>query len=446
MTARTRVFASLSVPNYRRYAAGALVSNTGTWMQRVAQDWLVLTELTGHSAVAVGITTGLQLSPALVLAPYAGVLADRLPRQRLMMLTQAAGATFAFVLGGLVVTGLAQLWMVYLLALALGVSTALEGPARQTFVSELVPRELMSNAVGLNSASFNAGRLLGPGLAGLGIAAVGTGLVFILNGLSFMVSLVALASLRRDRLFPMPRARRARGQIADGIRYVRTRPDLMVVMATAAVVGAFALNLQLTTALMATQVYHKGPGEYGLLGSITAVGSLGGALLAARRQRPTLRLFVLATLAFGASLGAAAVMPTYVLFAISLVPCGLSALTLMTVANATVQLNTDDPMRGRVMALYIAVFMGGTPIGSPMIGWVGDTFGARWALGVAALTCLIVGILAAAVLSHMRGVSLLAAGIALLRRQPLPAREGVDADAALCERPTGAARFSAGKH
>ncbi len=395
-------FASLGIRNYRRYAAGALISNTGTWMQRVAQDWLVLTVLTDHSATAVGITTGLQFAPVLLLSPWSGLIADRVSRRALMIVTQVVGGLLALLLGVLVLTGVAELWHVYLLAAALGVSSALEAPARQTFVSELVPAERLANAVGLNSASFHAGRLIGPALAGLLIAAFGTGPVFLINAATFAATIWALAGLRVRELITAPRAPRSKGQIRAGLGYVRRRPDLLVVMGVVGMVGTFGLNFQLTTAVMATQVYGKGAGEYGLLGSVMAIGSLGGALLAARRQNPRLRLFLAATAAFGVSALIASLMPSYLTFAIALVPTGLSALTLMTAANTIVQLSTAPQMRGRVMALYMAVFMGGTPVGSPLIGWIGANVGARWTIALGGIVSLACAVIAFAVLIRVQ--------------------------------------------
>jgi MFS family permease len=382
-------FSALRVPNYRLWATGALVSNTGTWMQRVAQDWLVLTVLTHNSGVAVGITTGLQFAPVLLLAPITGAAADRWNRRRLLMWTQATSGVLALILGMLVVSHAAQLWHVYLLAAALGVVAAFDSPARQAFVSEMVPIETLPNAVGLNSASFHAGRLIGPGVAGLLIHWYGTGPVFLINAVSFAAVLVSLSRMRVERLSPVPRPPRGKGAIRAGLRYVRGRPDLMLIMAIVGMVGTFGLNFQLTTALMARTVFDKGSGEYGLLGSVMAIGSLGGALLAARREHPRIALLIGATGAFGGFCVVSALMPTYTTFAISLIPVGLSSLTLMTAANATVQLSTTPAMRGRVMALYMAIFMGGTPIGAPVVGWVGEQFGARWTILVGGLVSLV---------------------------------------------------------
>jgi MFS family permease len=395
-------FRSLRTFNYRLWASGAFVSNIGTWMQRVAQDWLVLTVLTDHSAIAVGITTGLQFGPMLFFAPFAGVLADRVPKRRVLVVTQAAMGLTALLLGLLVVTDAVRLWHAYLLAFALGVAAAMDGPSRQAFVSEMVPRKDLSNAVGLNSASFHAARIIGPGVAGLMIAWVGTGPVFLINAATFLAVIGSLLGMRPAELTPSVRAPQARGQLRDAVRYVRARPDIMLVMVIIGMVGTFGLNFQLTTVVMATAAFGKGPGEYGLLGSIMAIGSLGGSLLAARRERPTLRLVVGSAFAFGACSIFAALMPTYETFAVALIPVGLSALTLMTSANATVQLSLDPQMRGRVMALYMAIFMGGTPVGSPVIGWIGETFGPRWTILVGGSITMTTAVAVAAYLVRTR--------------------------------------------
>ena len=389
-------FSSLQVRNYRIYAAGAFISNIGTWMGRVAQDWLVLTELTNHSSSALGIVTGLQFLPFLLLAPWAGMIADRYPKRRILAITQTSLALSSLALGLLVVSGSAQLWMVYGIALFTGVATAVDNPARQTFVSEMVPRDRLANAVSLNSASFNAGRLIGPGVAGLTIAAFGTGWTLMLNTLTFIAVLLALVSMRPGELRPAPALARGKGAIREGISYVRSRPDIQLVMVLVFVLGTFGMNFQITTALMATKEFGKGPQEYGLLGSIMAIGSLTAALLSARRARPRLRILLVALVGFTISSGLAAMAPSYVLFALALVPVGLSALTALTTANAMVQLSVDPAMRGRVMALYMAIFMGGTPLGAPLIGWIGDVWGPRWTIAIGtiaiAITLVVVSI------------------------------------------------------
>jgi len=383
-------FFSLRYPNYRIWFGAALVANVGTWMQRIAQDWIVLTELSDNSGIAVGITTALQFLPVLLLSPYAGLLADRLPRRRLLMATQGAMGVLALALGALVLSGRVELWHVYGFALMLGVVTALDNPVRQTFVAELVPAERLPNAVGLNSASFNAARLIGPGLAGLMIAAVGAGWVFLINGVTFGATIAALALMRAGDLRTMPSAPRAKGQIREGVQYVRQRTDIVVIMVVMTVVSAFGLNFQLTSAVMARVEFGRGAGEYGILGSVLAIGSLAGALLAARRDRPRVRLVIGSAFAFAITTAAMALMPTYELYMIACIPVGFASLTMMTAANSTLQMSTDPVMRGRVMALYMMVFLGATPVGSPIVGWIAEAFGPRWSILVGSIATAVV--------------------------------------------------------
>jgi MFS family permease len=399
-------FRALAHPTYRRYATGGIVSNVGTWMQRVAQDWLVLV-LSGGSGVALGITTGLQFLPALLLSPWMGALADRFPKYRLLQLAQVFMAVPAAVLGVLAVTGVVEQWHVYVLALVFGVATAFEAPVRQAFVPELVSADDLPNAIGLNSASFNAARIVGPALAGLMIAAFGsgvqaTGAVILLNAASYGAVLWALAGLRRDLPPARPRRPRQRGMVLDGIRYVRSRPDLVLVLSVMFFVGTFGLNFQLTSALMATEVYGKGAGEYGILGSTMAVGSIVGALLAARRETVPLRLVLLSAVSFGMVEIVIALMPSYATFALLTPLVGITALTTITSANAVMQTTVPDELRGRVTALYLMVFMGGTPIGSPFIGWVGEAFGARWTLIVGGVLSVLGTLLVTALYARRR--------------------------------------------
>jgi len=386
--AGSRTFRALAHRDYRIWAGAALVSNTGTWMQRVAQDWLVLTELTDDSPLAVGVVTGLQFAPMLVLAPWAGLVADRFDRRRVLQVTQAAQGVLAAVLGVLTVTGTVQLWHALVLAGGLGVATAFDAPARQTYVSGLVPPQDLPNAISLNAATFHGGRLLGPAMAGLLIAGIGTGWVFLVNAATFAATLLALVALRHR-----PEARRAGrgGKLREGWAYVRGRPDLVLVLSLVAVIGTLGLNFQLTSAAMARVEFGRGPADFGLLGTLAAVGALTGALIAARAERPRLRTVVIAALGFAGASAVSAVMPTFWSYAVSLVAVGLSALTLMTTANATVQSTTPPELRGRVMALYLAVFFGGTPIGSPIVGAVAEIAGPRWAIGVGALAALLAG-------------------------------------------------------
>ena len=388
------MFRALKVYNYRLWVTGALVSNIGTWMQRVAQDWLVLTVLTNNSGTAAGITTGLQFLPIIFLGPYAGLLGDRVNKRKLLLVTQAAMGMCALLLGLLVITATAQLWQVYVLALLLGVASAFDAPSRQAFVSEVVGKEDVPNAVALNSASFNLARLAGPGVAGLVIAWVGTGPAFLINAASFAAVIFSLWRMRTNELVPAARIPRAKGQIREGFRYILQRPDLLMIMVLVFLIGTFGLNFQITNALMATTVFNVGPGEYGVLGSVMAIGTLAAALLAARRKKTRMAYIVGGAIAFGLTVALAAVMPSYLWYALALVPVGLTSLTFMNACNTTVQLTTDAGMRGRVLAVYMVVLQGGTPIGAPLVGWIATEFGARWSLGLGAAVAVLSGLVA----------------------------------------------------
>jgi MFS family permease len=404
--AREGAFRSLASFNYRVWASGALVSNVGTWMQRTAQDWLVLTQLTHHNATAVGIVSGLQFGPQVLLLPLTGFAADHLDRRKLLLATQATMGALALGLGLLTVTGLVQLWHVYLFALLLGCVTAFDSTARQTFVSELVGEDHLSNAVALNSASFNAARMIGPAVAGMLVAAVGSGWAFLINAASFGAVLCSLGSLRVGELHSRGKAARTRGSLTEGFRYVWQRPDLKSMLLMLFLIGTFGLNFPIYISAMTVSVFHAGAGGYGLLSSMMAMGSVSGALLAARRARPRMPLLVGAATIFGCGCALAAIMPGYALFGVALVIVGLSVQTFTASANGLVQLSTEPVMRGRVMAILLAIALGGTPIGGPLVGWVADTFGPRWALAVAAAA----GVLAASVglryLARHRGLRL----------------------------------------
>lgn len=400
------MFSALKVFNYRLWVTGALVSNIGTWMQRVAQDWLVLTILTNNSGTAAGITTGLQFLPIIFLGPYAGLLGDRVNKRKLLLLTQTAMGFCALLLGILVVTNSVQLWHVYVLALLLGVASAFDAPSRQAFVSEVVGKADVPNAVALNSASFNLARLAGPGVAGLVIAMVGTGPAFLINAASFVAVIFSIWKMRVHELIPPIKVPRAKGQIREGLVYIRQRPDLLMIMILVFIVGTFGMNFQITNALMATTVFDLGPGEYGLLGSIMAIGTLAAALLAARRKKTRMLYVVGGALAFGVTVGVAAIMPSYFWYAVALVPVGLAALTFMNACNTTVQLTTDATMRGRVLAVYMVVLQGGTPIGAPLVGWIATEFGARWSLGLGAVVALVAGFAALILMNRRNHVRL----------------------------------------
>ncbi len=386
------MFRALESPNYRLWAGGALVSNVGTWMQRVAQDWLVLTVLTNHSGTAVGITTALQFLPMLLLGPYAGVLADRYRKRVILLWTQTAMGICGLIVGLLVITGVAQLWHVYLAALALGLAAAIDGPARQAFVSELVGPEKLSNAVALNSASFNSARLTGPAIAGVLIAWIGTGPVFLLNAASFAAVIVSLCRVKASELEPATPVTRGKHQLAEGLRYVRQRPDLVLILLMVGLLGAFGMNFQVTNSLMSTAEFRMGPEAFGLLGSIMAVGTLAGALLAARRTGPRLRFMLGGALSLGAFTVLASISPSFWIYAAVLVPVGLASITFLNSCNTTIQLSVEPQFRGRVLALYLAILQGGTAIGAPLMGWIGTEFGARWAVASGGVVVLLTAV------------------------------------------------------
>jgi MFS family permease len=382
------MFRSLSSYNYRLWFIGALVSNIGAWMQSTAQSWVVLTVLTDNDAVAVGITMALQFGPQLLLVPFTGLVADRFDRRKILMTTQSALMLLGVGLGLLLLLGHAELWHLYVFALLLGIVNAFDGPARQTFVSDLVDEHNMSNAVALNSASFNAARMIGPALAGLLIVVIGSGWVFIVNAATFLAVLFALYKLRTSQLRSHPRAPRQRGQLAEGFRYVRSRPDLLVIFIIVFIMGAFGMNFPIFASTMAVEL-GGGAGGYGLLSSILAIGSLTGALLAARRDRARMRVIIAAVGLFAVAAFVASVMPTFWSFGAALIFIGFATVTMLTTANAFVQTTSDAAVRGRVMALYMAVLMGGTPFGAPIVGGIANAWGPRWALAAAGVAALL---------------------------------------------------------
>jgi MFS family permease len=397
------MFRSLRIRNYRLYASGQLVSLTGTWMQRVAQDWLVL-ELT-NSGTALGIVTALQFGPSLLLGLWGGILADRGDKRRILLATQTGLAVVALLLGLLDIAGVVQYWQVLVLATVLGLITAVDTPVRQSFVVEMVGRDELTNAVAINSTIFNAGRILGPAAAGVLISAVGTGWAFVGNAASSGAVLAGLLLMRPAELFPAPQLRRARGQLREGFRYVRQRSDLMLTMVLIFVFGTFGLNFAITCALMAKQVFHRGASGYGLLSTALAVGACAGAVLATRRtERPSAMFLLGAAGAFSVLEIVTGLMPTYAWTAALLVPTGLAMLSVSTAANSSVQLGVAPTMRGRVMSLYLICFMGGTPFGAPIIGWVAGTAGPRWGLIGGGLVCLVSALALSGMLVRRRGL------------------------------------------
>ena len=390
----TGAFRSLRSFNYRVWAAGAFVSNVGTWVQRTAQDWLVLTVLTHHSASAVGVVMALQFGPQFLFLPWTGFAADHWNQRKLLIATQATMGVLALALGLLTVIGVAQLWHVYVFAFLFGTAAAFDAPVRQTFVAELVGDADLANAVALNSTSFNAARMIGPAVSGIVIAMVGTGWAFLINGASFIAVLVSLGMLRVSALHPHPRALRTRGSFTEGFRYVWGRADLKAILIMLFVVGTFGLNFPIFISTMAVGVFHADARGYGMLSSAMAIGTMSGALFNARRDKPRFEALLGGAGLFGIGCALAAVAPDYWLFAAALVLTGVAALIFTNTTNSLMQLSTEPAMRGRVMALRIGVALGGTPIGAPIVGWIADHLGPRWALGVGAASGFVAALVA----------------------------------------------------
>jgi MFS family permease len=393
----SKAFRALENFNFRLWTAGGLVSNVGTWMQRVAQDWIVLTRLTNHDATAVGIVTGLQFAPQLLLLPWSGLAADRFNQRKLLMLTQASMGVLAVALGILTISDRVQLWHVYVFAFVFGAAAALDAPVRQTFVGEMVGDEQLPNAVALNSTSIFAGQMIGPAVAGLVIAKFGTGWAFLLNGMSFGAVLLSLSQLRVHELGTNARASRSNGGFVEGLRYVWARPDLRSIVVMLFLIGTFGFNFPVFISAMAVNVFHTDARGFGLLSSIMAIGTMSAALLAAGRDKPDFGTLLWGTGAFGIACTLAAFSPGYWWFAAALAVIGVSALTFTIATNSMMQLSTEPAMRGRVMATRVGVGLGGAAIGAPIVGWIATHVGPRWSLGTAAIS----GVLAALVAARM---------------------------------------------
>ena len=367
--------------NYRILFPANTVSNIGSWAQRIAQDWLVL-ELTNNNGTYLGLVTAVQFAPVLAFSLHGGKLADRFNKRKVLILTNIIGGTASLALGALVMTDLIALWHVFVLAGILGISTAIDAPVRQAFTTEVVGQTDLPNAVSLNSANFNAGRLVGPAISGGLIAAFGTGPSFIVNGLSYLFVIAALANLNEKAFFHLDRPK-SDGSIREGIAYTKARPDIYVVMLMVFFLATFGLNFQIFNALMATQEFGLGPANFGLMGTFIAIGSLSGAIGSARLERFRNTKFVIrGGIAFSASIMVLSILPNYISYVIWLPICGVTALTTLVSANSIVQTSTDPAIRGRVMGLYLLIFMGGTPFGSPLIGATTDIIGIRPTIAV----------------------------------------------------------------
>jgi MFS family permease len=393
-------FRALAVRNYRLYFSGQLLSNTGTWMQRVAQDWLVL-QLSGGSGAALGITTGLQFLPYLMFSLWGGTLADRWPRRRILVITQALMGGLAVALGVITLTGDVTVPIVFCFAFALGSVSAIDNPSRQSFVGEMVSLPDLPNAVALNSASFNLGRIAGPAAAGVLIALIGTGWVFVINGLSFGVTIFALLAMRTSELVARP-VHEGAVRLRQGLSYIRQRGDLILMLVLVFAVGTLGFNFQLTLALMAQKQFGLGAAAFGVMSTVMAVGSTVGSLLSARRTTVTIRLVAGAALIFAVLEVIAGLSPTYVAMLLILPFIGLFSLTFANSAQSYMQLRTEPCIRGRVMGVYVLVFFGGTPVGAPLIGWAADHFGPRSGLIVGGVGTFVVTALALAVYARRR--------------------------------------------
>lgn len=362
--------------NYRILFPANTVSNIGSWAQRIAQDWLVL-ELTNNNGTYLGLVTAVQFAPVLLFSLHGGALADRLDKRKVLIVTNIVGGAASIALGALVMADLVQLWHVFVLAGVLGISTAIDAPVRQAFTSELVGQDDLPNAVSLNSANFNGGRLVGPAVSGLLIAAFGTGPSFLINGASYFFVIFALIKLNKKGFFHQNQPKNL-GNIREGIAYAKARPDIYVVMFMVFALATFGLNFQIFNALMATQEFGLGPANFGLMGTFIAIGSLTGAIGSARLERfRTTRFVIVGGMLFSISIMVLSILPNYTTYIVWLPICGVSALTTLVSANSIVQTNTDQAIRGRVMGLYLLIFMGGTPFGSPLIGLATDYIGIR---------------------------------------------------------------------
>ena len=396
----SRTFSSLRVRNYRLYFAGQLVSMTGTWMQWVAQGWLVL-RLTG-SGFALGAVTALQFTPMLLGGAYGGVIADRVDKRRLLVATQSTAGALALVLGLLVVTNTVQLWMVFALAFTLGIVNAIDNPTRQSFISDMVGRDEVTNAVSLNSVLANGTRVIGPAVAAFLIAGVGIGLCFLINAVSYGAVVIGLLLMRRGDLHRVRHTERGPGQLRDGLRYVRSRPELLLPLSLMVVVGALAYNFSVILPLLSRFTFHHGAEGYGILYSVMSVGAVISGLTVAALGRSTPRIAAYSALALGLMLVVAAAMPSFGAEIAAMVGVGAASTVFIAVTNSVLQLRADPVFRGRVMALFAIAFLGTTPIGAPLVGWIGERFGPRMAFGFGAMAAIGAALVALTVLSRLQ--------------------------------------------
>jgi MFS family permease len=393
------MISSLRQRNYRLFFFGQIVSVAGTWMQTVAQSFLVL-DLT-HSGTQLGLTTAVRFLPLLLFGPLGGLFADRRNKQRVLLVTQTLAGLLAGAFAILIATGSIRLWIVYLLALALGFVNVFDNPARQSFISEMVSAPDLPNAVTLNSVAMNMARVFGAALGGVIAAAIGLAWCFGCNALSFAAVLISLLVMRKLELFPAKRVAKKKGQVRQGLRYVRSTPELLIPLVMIAVVGTLAWEFQVTLPLMATKVFHGGAAAYGVMASVMGAGAVVGGLISAARSRPRARALCLAAVGWGIAILAAAVAPNMAIELAALVFVGYGSITFNSLAKTTLQLAARPEMRGRVMALWGLAWLGSTPIGGPIVGWIGQNAGARWSLVIGGLATLICGILALPALTRI---------------------------------------------
>ncbi len=396
-----RTFHSVSHSrNFRLFSVGQVVSVTGTWMQAVAAAWLVL-QLTG-SSVALGVQAALNFGPILIVGAWGGALADRLDKRRILIATQSAFAVLALALWAVVFTGVVELWMVFALSLLTGVVTAIDNPARQSFYAEMVGDKDLTNAVSLNSAVMTGTRIVGPALAALLIATVGLAPSFLFNAVSYLAVIGALWAMRPDELYRIAASEPGKGRIREGLAYVRRTPELLLPLAWMAVIFTFSFNFSVLFPVLAVNTFHGSAGSYGALLSTLGVGSLIGALAMARQQRPGLRRLAGAAVVFGAVSVLVAVAPWFWVELLAMVPLGIVSMVFMITGNSTLQLTSHPNMRGRVMALYGIVFLGGTPIGAPIAGWMADRFDPRIAIAVGGALAVATGLVGLWMLARRR--------------------------------------------
>ena len=401
LAAITRVFSSLAVPNYRLYFAGQVISLSGTWMQGVAQAWLVL-DLTG-SGTALGVVSAFQFLPMLLLGPLGGVVADRFDNRRILLVTQVVSGGLAATLGLLVASGAIEVWMVYALAGCLGLVLVVDNPTRQTFVHEMVGADQLTNAVSLNSVVVNVARVIGPSFAGALIVTVGLAPCFLINAASYGAVVAALLAMNPNRLVRGAAASRRRGQLREGFRYVRSTPDVLIPLAMMAIVGTLAYEFQVTLPLLARFTFGGDAGTYATMSALMGAGAIAGGLATAAGGRRRATSLASTAMVFGAIQLGASVAPTLIAVYVVLVLVGAASIRFLALGNATLQLASDPAMRGRVMALWAVAFLGSTPIGGPIVGWVGEHAGPRLALGMGGVATLVSGIVAHRTLTRVEG-------------------------------------------